>query len=128
MCGIVGMIGIGTNQALRCPAVLIQPENNVYEQVDHPLGKLGNQVHSSGGGINDLVPFGIVDHLHDFLMVCIHSILGVKFEIGQALFRVVIKFLFDGKGNGDVVFLVKLAVADKAVHPGPQNKGLFLVS
>ena len=56
-------------------------------------------------------------------MVAVQGLLGIKGKKGKALFRVVAEFLLDHEGDGDVSALVDFSVADKAVHPGPQDKG-----
>lgn len=65
-----------------------------------------------------------MDHIHDFLVVGIHSILGVKCKEGQAFLRFVAELLFYGEGNVNRILLVKLVIAHEPIHSGPQHKGL----
>ena len=118
------MVRIGANQALRCPPTLVQPEHDAGNGVDGPLGQLGHDIHGTGGGVGHVLPLGIVDNMHDFLMVGIHGILGVKLKVCQCFFCFVAEPLFYGEGDGNVVSLVQAAVADKPIHSGPQDKGL----
>ena len=104
--------------------MLVQPQNHIHNQVDDPLRELGYNVHGAGRGVGYIVGLGLMDHIHDFFMIGIHGILGVKFEIRQAFLRPVVEFLFDGKGNRNVILLVEPAIADKTVHPGPKHESL----
>ena len=65
-----------------------------------------------------------MNHIHDFFVIGVHGLLGVELEIGKAFLRLVVEFLFYGKGDVDLVLLIELIVAHKPVHPGPQHKGL----
>ena len=61
---------------------------------------------------------------HDFLVVAVHGVLGVKFEIGQGFLRLVIEALLHGEGHGDFLALIQPVVAHEPVHPGAEYKGL----
>ena len=117
------MVGIGANQELRCPAVFIQPKHGLDNGGDQPLGKLGDDVHGTGGGVGFGIALALMDDLHDLLVVAVQRFPGIILEKCQCLGGIVIEFLLDSEGNGDVAALVHLAAHNETVHLGPQHKG-----
>ena len=120
-----GMVRIGADEALGCPAVLIQPKNKLYDQIDNPLGQLADEIHGACGNVgNFIIPLGLVDDVHDLLMVGIHGFLFIVLEERQSLFRFVVEFLFHRESDGNLITLIDLVVADKTVHVRAKHKRL----
>ena len=118
------MVGIRAYQLLRRPAVLIQPQDELDNGGDQPLGQLANDVHSAGGGVLFHIALGQMDLRHDLFVVALQGLLGIVCKEGQRLLGVVVEFLLHREANGDVAPLVHLAADDEAVHLGTQDEGL----
>ena len=100
----------------------VQQQSGLADQIDGPLGQLGNHIHSTGGGIQLLFGSCLMNAGHDLLMVGIHSILSIVSDEGQSLLSLITELLFHHKSHGNIVPLINPVVADESVHSGAQNE------
>ena len=118
------VVGVGADEKLGCPSMLVKPEGGAENQVDEPLGEFVYYVHGTGGGVLDVAAAVIMDDGHDFAVIRIHGFLIIDGKKSQPLLGLVGKLFFDHKGKGQIPVLVDALVADEPVHPGTKNECL----
>ena len=118
------VVRIGLNDALRDPAMDVEPRQDPDDELSEEARHTVKQVHAVGRAVDLFFIPAVKDLVAQLLVDRVERAVVLSVDDRQRLCGLVGKLLLHDKRRRNLVALIEVLVCDEPVHLGPQRDGL----